>query len=94
MISAVTLRCVRLAASYLQRFPNLRAQPVDLTVAHEAASLRAQHKFSPADALIIATGLVAQVGVLVANEEEWKKKLGSISSRIRVCYLEDHLPFS
>lgn len=77
---------------FLQRFPNLHAKPVDLHVAHEAASLRAQHKFSPPDALIIGTGLVAQVGHLVTNDERWKKRLADISERIRVCYLEDHLP--
>ena len=78
---------------FLQRFPNLKAQPVDLVVAHEAASLRAQHKFSPPDALVIGTGLVAQVGHLVTNDKEWKKRLAAISARVRVCYLEDHLPF-
>lgn len=78
---------------FLQRFPNLQAKPVDLPVAHEAASLRAQHKFSPPDALIIGTGLVAQVGHLVTNDERWKKRLAAISGRVRVCYLEDHLPF-
>lgn len=78
---------------FLQRFPNLKAQSVDLVVAHEAASLRAQHKFSPPDALVIGTGLVAQVGHLVTNDKEWKKKLAVISARVRICYLEDHLPF-
>lgn len=77
---------------FLQRFPNLKAQPVDLAVAQEAASLRAQHKFAPADALVIATGIVTQVGHLVTNDEDWKKKLTTIKARIRVCYLEDHLP--
>lgn len=78
---------------FLQRFPNLKALPVDLAVAHEAASLRAQHRFAPPDALIIGTGLVAQVGHLVTNDERWKKRLADISSRVRVCYLDDHLPF-
>lgn len=78
---------------FLQRFPNLKGQPVDLVVAQEAASLRAQHKFSPPDALVIGTGLVAQVGHLVTNDKEWKKKLAGVPERVRVCYLEDHLPF-
>ncbi len=79
---------------FLQRFQNLRTSPIDIPVAHEAASLRAQHKFSPPDALIIGTGLVAQVGYLVCNDERWKKRLSSIGGRVRVLYLEDHLPFS
>lgn len=77
---------------FLQRFPNLQAKPIDLHVAHEAASLRAQHRFSPPDALIIGTGLVSQVGHLVTNDERWKKRLAGISERILICYLEDHLP--
>lgn len=79
---------------FLQRFPNLRAQPIDLAIAQEAASLRAEHKFKPPDALNIGTGIITQVGVLVTNDDNWKKKLISIRSRIAVCYLEDHLPFS
>lgn len=78
---------------FLQRFPNLQAKAVDVVVAHEAATLRAQHRFSPPDALIIGTGLVAQIGHLVTNDERWKKRLADISERVRVCYLEDHLPF-
>lgn len=78
---------------FLQRFPNLNAQVVDLAVAQEAASLRAQHKFKPPDALVIGTGVVAQVGHLVTNDKEWKTKLASIAKRVKVCYLEDHLPF-
>jgi predicted nucleic acid-binding protein len=78
---------------FLQRFPNLKAQPVDLVVAQEAASLRAQHKFRPPDALVIGTGVIAQVGCLVTNDKDWKKKLAPIAARVKVCYLEDHLPF-
>lgn len=77
---------------FLQRFPNLKAQPVDLAIAQEAASLRAQHKFTAPDALVIATGIVTQVSHLVTNDDDWKKRLTGITARIRVCYLEDHLP--
>lgn len=78
---------------FLQRFPNLKAQPVDLAVAQEAASLRATHKFRTPDALVIGTGVVTQVAHLVTNDEAWKKKLATIGARVTVCYLKDHLPF-
>ncbi|HAF09691.1 MAG TPA: hypothetical protein DCK98_06370 [Chloroflexi bacterium] len=78
---------------FLQRFPNLRAVPIDLPIAQEAASLRAQHKFKTPDALVIATGLAAHVGHLVCNDAQWKSRLSAISTRVKVLYLEDHLPF-
>ena len=76
---------------FLTRFPNLIPQPVDLTVAQEAASLRAAFRLSTADALIVATGIVAQVHHLVTNDADWVRKLQPISGRIRVCYLSQHL---
>jgi len=78
---------------FLAHFPNLRPLSVDLVVAQEAASLRATHRFSTPDALIVASGLVAQVGHLVTNDQAWRTRLQPISRRIRVCYLSDHLPF-
>src|SRR5262245_42348222 len=56
---------------FLTRFPNLRPHPVDLAVAQEAASLRAMFRLSMADALIVATGIVAQVHHLVTNDADW-----------------------
>jgi predicted nucleic acid-binding protein len=61
--------------------------PVDLHVAQEAASLRATHNFKTPDALVIATGIVGQVGHLVTNDAEWKKKLAPTGSRIQVAEL-------
>ena len=79
---------------FLLHFPNLSPFAVDIHVAHEAAMLRAQHHFRAQDALIIGSGLVAQVGYLVTNDKAWRNKLGSSTDRIRVCYLEEHLPLS
>ena len=78
---------------FLTRFPNLVSAPVDLAVAQEAASLRATYGFAAPDALVIATGIVSQVGHLVTNDAQWKRRLKPIARRIRVCYLADHLPF-
>lgn len=76
--------------AFIRGQPNLTAVPVDLQVAQDAASLRAAHRFSPPDALIVGTGLAAQVGHLVTNDGEWARKLGGLESRIRVCTLSDH----
>lgn len=75
---------------FLVHTPNLSLLPIDLYVAQEAAALRAMHTFKPADALIIATGIVGQVGHLVTNDAEWHKKLASMRSRIGVAYLSDY----
>lgn len=78
---------------FLTRWPHLTPLEIDLIVAQEAASLRATYNFTPPDALIIGTGLVAQVGYIVTNDARWKQKLASISGRVQVCYLKDYLPF-
>ena len=76
---------------FLTQFPNLRPISIDLPVAQEAASLRATFRLSMADALIVATGIVAQVHHLVTNDADWARKLQPISGRIRVCHLGHHL---
>ena len=74
----------------LMRYPNLRLCDIDVFVAHQAASMRASYGFSPVDALIIASGLVSQVGHLVTNDATWRRKLQPIAPRIKVCYLGDY----
>lgn len=76
---------------FLTNFPNLRTTTIDLHVAQEAASLRATYNFRPPDALIMASGIVAQVGHLVTNDADWQVKLRPISARVKVCYLSAYL---
>jgi predicted nucleic acid-binding protein len=78
--------------AFIRAQPNLTAVPVDLQVAQDAAFLRAAHRFSPPDALIVGTGLAAQVGHLVTNDRAWARKLADLESRIRVCTLADYNP--
>lgn len=80
------------ALEFLTHFPHMTAVPVTLQVAQEAASLRATYGFRPPDALTIGTGLAAQVGHLVTNDERWRR-LQPIKSRVKVCYLAGFLPF-
>jgi predicted nucleic acid-binding protein len=83
----------RTILDFLRYHPNLDAVPLDLQMAQEAASLRATHGFDPPDALIIATGIGCQVGHLVTNDHRWAPKLQPIQDRVRVCQLDQHLPF-
>lgn len=83
----------RTILDFLRHHPNLDAVPLDLQMAQEAASLRATHGFDPPDALIIGTGIACQVGHLVTNDHLWAPKLQPIRDRVRVCQLDQHVPF-
>lgn len=74
---------------FLTRFPNLRIGVIDGAVAQEAAAVRATFGFPVPDALVIATGIVNQVGHLITNDGSWQRKLQPIARRIKVCYLAD-----
>lgn len=76
---------------FVEQFPNLRALPVDLVVAQEAASLRAVYRLSAPDAMIVATGIMAQVGYIVTNDERWVRKLQPLARRISVLYLNRYV---
>lgn len=73
--------------AFLAHHPHLRAVPVDLQMAQDAAFLRAQHRFSPPDALVIGTALSCQVGHVVTNDGDWAAKLARLQGRIKVCTL-------
>jgi predicted nucleic acid-binding protein len=76
---------------FLIHTPNMTLLPIDLYVAQEAASLRATYRFKSADALVIATGIVSQVGHLITNDAEWHTKLLPIKSRIHVAELGNYV---
>lgn len=75
---------------FLSHFPHLYTAPLDLSMAQEAASLRARYGFSPADALTIATGLLTEARHLITNDEEWIRKLRPIATWTNVCYLKSY----
>jgi predicted nucleic acid-binding protein len=77
--------------AFLANTPNLDMPPIELHVAQEAASLRATHRFQTPDALIIATGLVAQVHHLVTNDVQWRAKLTPIRARLTVTLPRDYI---
>jgi predicted nucleic acid-binding protein len=79
---------------FLSRYRNLLTREVDMHVAREAAGLVARSECRGLDALIVATGLVCQVGHLVTNDARWQRQFAKARGRIRVLYLGDHVPFS
>ena len=76
---------------FLTTTPNLALLPIDLHVAQDGAALRATHHFKTADALVIATGIVAQVAHLITNDTEWRRKLAPMKRRIQVTELRDYV---
>ena len=76
---------------FLSRWPNLTLLATDLHVAREAASLRATHRFAVPDALVIATGIVAQVHHLITNDKQWRPKLAPLKDRVGVVELRDYI---
>lgn len=81
------------ALNFLTHTSNIFPQPIDLHIAHRAAMLRASYNFTTPDALVIATGLVHQVGVLVTNDHRWKILQQSVGLQVTVCCLDAYLPF-
>jgi predicted nucleic acid-binding protein len=76
---------------FLTHTPNLTLVSVDLSVAREAASLRAAYSFKTPDALIIATGIVSAVGHLATNDAAWSRTFATMSGRIKVAEIRDYL---
>jgi predicted nucleic acid-binding protein len=79
--------------AFLRSHPNLECVPVDLQVAQEAAHLRAAERFAAPDALIVGTGIAAQIRHLVTNDHDWVAKLAKQHARVGVVEAKTHLPF-
>ncbi len=77
--------------TFLTDFPNLHLLPVDLTVATQAATIRATTGLKLPDAFIVASALLAGCEVVVSNDERWKKRLSGLYRRFTWLYLADCL---
>lgn len=71
---------------FVGEFPNIQVEPVGLDVAIQAARIRALARLDPADALIVATGMLAGAGVLVTGDRDWTR-LAVLADAPRVVYL-------
>lgn len=77
--------------AWLVTHPHLVLLPVDLSVAMQAATLRAVTNIQLPDALVIASGLLAGCEAIVSNDEAWARKLSPLFRQFRWVYLADHL---
>lgn len=75
--------------TFLTTYPNLTLLPVDLTVATQAATLRATTGIRLPDAIVVASGLLAGCEAIVTNDEEWKRKLVGLFHDFKWIYLGD-----
>ena len=75
---------------FLTQYPNLTILPMDLTVAVQAASVRATAGIPLPDAVVVASGLLAGCEAIVTNDERWKKRLEPLFRTFRWIYLGDY----
>ncbi len=71
----------------LSKFPNSRILNVTPSIARQAAQLRAEYWLRPADALHVATSLVAGATAWITNDRDLRR----LSSLIEVVVLDDLL---
>ena len=78
--------------AFLTTFPHLTVLPMDLTVAVEAATIRAATGIRLPDAVVIASGLLAGCEAIISNDEQWQQRLARLFPRFRWIYLGSHSP--
>ena len=76
--------------TFLTEFPHLTVLPMDVTVAVQAATLRATMGIALPDAVVVASGLLAGCEAIVTNDERWKRRGESLFRQFRWLYLEDY----
>ncbi len=76
---------------FLTSFPHLTALPMDLTVAVQAATIRAATGLRLPDAIIVASGLLAGCEAIVTNDEQWHRRLAPLFRQFRWISLGSYL---
>lgn len=76
---------------FLSSFPNLMALPMDLTTAAQAAAIRSTAGLRLPDAIIVASGLLADCEVIVSNDAQWKRRLEPLFPQVAWVYLGDYV---
>lgn len=77
--------------SWLREFPHFSALDVTLDVALQAANLRASAGLKAADALIVASGMLAGCEAFVTNDKRWRDRLKPRFPVFSWIYLSDYL---
>ncbi|HVC79048.1 MAG TPA: hypothetical protein VNL35_00910 [Chloroflexota bacterium] len=76
--------------TFLGTFPNLTLLPVDLQVAMQAATVRAVTGLEVPDALIVASGLLANCEAIIFNDEAWGKSIQPHFRQFKWLYLKTY----
>jgi predicted nucleic acid-binding protein len=76
--------------AFLAGYPNLSGLPVDLTVALQAANVRATTNLRLPDAGVVASALLAGCEAVVTNDQRWRTKLEPLFRQFRWIYLDDY----
>ena len=84
-------RELTLMHTFLTGFPNLTALHMDLTVAAQAATIRAITGLRLPDAIIVASGLLADCEAIVSNDAKWKTKMPDIFKEVAWIFLGDYV---
>lgn len=77
--------------TFLLSFPNLTALPIDLSVATEAATIRAATGLRLPDALVAASAILAGCQAIISNDGQWQRRLAPLFPEFRWIYLSDYL---
>ena len=77
--------------TFLRTFPNLDVVPIDLTVSHLAAVVRARIGLKTPDALIVASGFDRSAAIALSDDAGWPEQLSLEGSTMRVVALRAFL---
>lgn len=78
--------------TFLASYPNLVGLPMDLTVALQAATVRAATNIRGPDAVIIASALLAGCEAIVCNDQQWVGRLNTLFPQFSWLYLGHFTP--
>lgn len=75
--------------TFLAAFPHLIVLPMDLTVATQAATVRAITGIRMPDAMIMASGLLSGCEAIITNDEQWKRRMEPLFRQFNWVYFGD-----
>ena len=75
---------------FFRFFGEMHVVPLDENVARAAARIRAMSGLALPDAVVVATALEHEAGIIVTNDARWPRALAASSVPIAVCLLGDY----
>lgn len=76
--------------AFLTGFPHLLPLTMDLAVAQQAATIRANTGLRLPDAIVVASGLLAGCEAIITNDERWHQRLSLLFRQFRWIYLGNY----